>query len=159
MKELSETLNDLGCSFYSIAASALNDTIKLVHENKMTRKQYIMFSLADMMTHVEVGASLARRAGMMTHVEVGASLARRAGMAERAGKREAKKLKAMSRIFANEVSQLVAQNILKIVSGSGLFDINTVSAFLEKISYNQLLYSYQGVIEDMDKVADILFER
>jgi len=143
MKELSKTLNDLGCNFYSIAAGALNDTIKLVHENKMTRKQYIMFSLADMMTHVEVGASLARRAGM----------------AERAGKREAKKLKAMSRIFANEVSQLVAQNILKIVSGSGLFDTNTVSAFLEKISYNQLLYSYQGVIEDMDKVADILFER
>jgi hypothetical protein len=80
-------------------------------------------------------------------------------MAEKAGTAEAEKLKAMSRIFANEVSQLVAQNILKIVSGSGLFDTNTVSAFLEKISYNQLLYSYQGVIEDMDKVADILFER
>ena len=127
----------------SIAAGALNDTIKLVHENKMTRKQYIMFSLADMITQVEVGVSLARRAGM----------------AEQAGTAEAEKLKAMSRIFANEVSQLVAQNILKIVSGSGLFDANTVSAFLEKVSYNQLLHSYQGVIQDMDKVADILFER
>ncbi len=143
MEKLNETSNDLGCSFYSIAADALNDTIKLVHENKMTRKQYIMFSLADMITQVEIGVSLARRSGM----------------AGQAGTVEAEKLKAMSRIFANEVSQLVAQNILKIVSGSGLFDANTVSAFLEKISYNQLLHSYQGVIQDMDKVADILFER
>jgi alkylation response protein AidB-like acyl-CoA dehydrogenase len=133
----------LGCNFYSIAAGALNDTIKMVHENKMTRKQYIMFSLADMMTHVEVGVSLARRADI----------------AGKAGTAEAEKLKAMSRIFANEASQLVAQNILKIVTGSGLFDAKTVSTFLEKVSYNQLLNSYQGVIEDMDKVADILFER
>ncbi|MCP4366836.1 MAG: acyl-CoA dehydrogenase, partial [Deltaproteobacteria bacterium] len=143
MEKLNETFNDLGCDFYSTAASALNDTISLVHKNKMTRKQYIMFSLADMMTHVEVGASLARRAGV----------------AEKSGTAEAEKLKIMSRIFANEVSQLVAQNILKIVSGSGLFDANTVSTFLEEVSYNKLLSSYQGIIEDMDKIADILFER
>ena len=143
MEKLNETSSELGCSFYSTAAGALNDTINLVHQNKMTRKQFIMFSLADMMTHIEVGASLARKAGMV----------------EKAGKAEAEKLKAMSRIFANEVSQLVAQNILKIVSGSGLFAADTVSAFLEKVSYNQLLSSYHGVIEDMDKVADILFER
>ncbi len=143
MEKLDAAISDVGCKHYGLAARILNDTINLVHENKMTRKQYVMFALADMMTHVEVGASIARRAGL----------------AEKTGAFEAEKIKAMSRIFAKDVAQLVTQNVLKIVMGSGVFDANAVSAFLEKASFDQLVHSYKGVMGDMDKVADILFER
>jgi len=143
MEKLDAAISDVGCKYYGLAARALNDTINLVHENKMTRKQYVMFALADMMTHVEVGASIARRASM----------------AEKTGSPEAEKIKTMSRIFSNDVAQLVTQNVLKIVMGSGIFTANAVSSFLEKVSIDQLVYSNKGVIGDMDKVADILFER
>jgi len=43
--------------------------------------------------------------------------------------------------------------------GSGAFDQKIVSDFMETISYNKLLGSYENVIKDMDMVADILFER
>ena len=143
MEKLDNVLSDVGCRFYGLAAKALNDTIMLVHENKLVKKQYIMFALADMMTHVEVGASMARRA---------------VNFSEK-GDPRTEKIKAMSRIFANEVTQLVAQNVLKILKGSGMFDQKTVSDFMKDISYDQLAYSYQDVIKDMDMVADILFER
>ncbi len=143
MEELNNTLNDAGCKFYGLAARALNDTIMLVHDNKLTRKQDIMFALSDMMTHVEVGASMARKAKSLIE----------------AGDPEAEKIKAMSRIFANETAQVVAHNMLKILMGSGAFDHKIVSDFMETISYNRLLCSYENVIKDMDMVADILFER
>ncbi len=136
-------MNDAGCLFYGLAASALNNTIMLVNDNRLTKEQYIMFALADMMTYVEVGASMARKAMNLT----------------KSGDPEAEKIRAMSRIFANETSQLVARNILKILMGSGVFDQSSISDFIETISYNKLIRSFQNVIKDMDIVADILFER
>ncbi|MDL1987621.1 MAG: acyl-CoA dehydrogenase family protein [Deltaproteobacteria bacterium] len=143
MEELENTLNDAGCKFYRLAARVLNDTIMLVHDNKLTRKQHIMFALSDMMTHVEVGASMARKAKSLVE----------------AGDPKAEKIKAMSRIFANEAAQVVAHNMLMILMGSGAFDQKIVSDFMEAVSYNKLLGSYENVIKDMDMVADILFER
>ena len=143
MEELDSAVGDAGCRFYALAANALNDTIMLVNDNRLTKQQYIMFALADMMTHVEVGASMARRAMKL----------------DKTGNPGAEKIKAMSRIFANQTAQLVAQNILKILKGSGVFDQQTVSEFMETVAFNELICSYENIIKDMDIVADILFER
>ncbi len=143
MEKLDSYLGDAGCRYYGLAAKALNDTITLVHENKLTRQQYIMFLLADMMTHVEVGASLARKCSMLM----------------KNGGQEAEKIKVMSRIFANETAQLVINNVNKILLGSGIFEKKKSSDFMQNISYDTLMMSYMNVLGDMDRVADILFER
>ncbi len=143
MKELDRAMGDAGCRFYGLAAKALNDAIMLVNDNRLTKQQYIMFALADMMTHVEVGASMARRAMKL----------------DKTGNPGAEKIKAMSRIFANDTAQLVAQNILKILKGSGVFDQETVSEFMKTVAFNELICSHDNIIKDMNIVADILFER
>ncbi len=143
MEELDSAMGDAGCRFYGLAAKALNDAVMLVNDNRLTKQQYIMFALADMMTYVEVGASMARKAMNLN----------------KTGNPGAEKIKAMSRIFANQTAQLVAQNILKILKGSGAFDRQTVSEFMERVAFNELICSYENIIKDMDMVADILFER
>jgi len=143
METLDSKINDAGCLLYGLAAGVLNDTIMLVHDNRLTRKQHVMFLLADMMTHVEVGASLARKAVTLA----------------KDGSPETEKFKAISRIFADEVAQLVSQNALKILMGCGVFDQKTAHDFMETHSYNQLVCSSLNVINDMDLVADILFAR
>ncbi|MEA3414801.1 MAG: acyl-CoA dehydrogenase family protein [Thermodesulfobacteriota bacterium] len=143
MEELAKAMGDAGCRFYGLAAKALNDAVMLVNDNRLTKQQYIMFALADMMTYVEVGASMARRAMKL----------------DKTGNPGAEKIKAMSRIFANHTAQLVAQNILKILKGPGVFDRQTVSKFMETVAFNELICSYENIIKDMDIVADILFER
>ena len=69
METLNRTLKDAGCRFYQLAANALNEIITLAHENRLTRKQYIMFALADMITHLEIGVSLARKASKLTEAQ------------------------------------------------------------------------------------------
>jgi alkylation response protein AidB-like acyl-CoA dehydrogenase len=143
MERFEADCGNVGCQFYALTARALNETITLVHNNRLTRQQYVMFALADMMTHVEIGASLARKAvALATN-----------------GDSQADKYKAISRIFANEVSQIVAQNILKILFGSGEFDHSAAAGFLDVVSYSELAYSYGNIIKDMDQIADIVFER
>ena len=143
MEELEAVVGDAGCRFYGLAAGVLNDTIMRVHDNRLIRQQHVMFNLADMMTHVEVGASLARKAAKLAQ----------------AGDPDAEKIKTMSRIFADEVAQLIGRNAQKILMGCGLFDQNTVAEFMETVALQTLVCSAHNIVHDMDKVADILFER
>ena len=143
MKKLNAVAGDVGCKSYALAAAALNQTITLAHDNRLTRQQYVMFALADIMTYLEIGASLAHKAVSVSNE----------------GGSEAEKIKAISRIFANEAAQLTVQNILKIVSGTGVFDQAAVDKFLESVAFGELIHSTRNMINDMDRVADFVFER
>lgn len=143
MQRLDGEVDDIGGRIYGLAADALNQAIDLAHEQRLTKQQYVMFALADMMAHVEVGASLARRA--FATVKNGDAVAN--------------KMKLISRIFANEVAQMVSQGILKIVMGCGACDLDMTNNFLQKIAYTELTASCQNIINDMDQLADIVFER
>jgi alkylation response protein AidB-like acyl-CoA dehydrogenase len=143
MMRLDGEADDLGCRIYGLAADALNQAVNLAHDQRLTRQQYVMFALADMMAHVEVGASLARRAFDVVQ----------------SGGAAAEKIKLISRLFANETAQMVSQGILKIVMGCGACDLDMTNDFLQKIAYTELTASCQNIITDMDRLADIVFER
>jgi alkylation response protein AidB-like acyl-CoA dehydrogenase len=134
---------DAGCRYIGLAARALNKTVFLVNDHRLTREQYVMFALADMMMHVEVAASLARQAAALSSEKDPA----------------AEKTCLFSRLFANETAVLVSGNILKILLGSGVFDSEQISAFLAETSHAALADSYQNLIPDMDRAADIIFNR
>ena len=102
-----------------------------------------MFALADMMMHVEVAASLARRAVAVS----GESNA------------QAEKMRLFSRLFANEIAELVSQNILKVLRGSGVFKADQISAFLMETAHAELADSYQNIIPDMNRAPDVIFNR
>jgi alkylation response protein AidB-like acyl-CoA dehydrogenase len=143
MLGLDGEMEGAGCRIYGLAADALNQAIDLAHEQRLTKQQYVMFALADMMAHVEVGASMARRA--FTRVKNGDT--------------DAKKVKLISRLFANETAQMVSQGILKIVMGCGACDLDMTNNFMQQIAYTELTASCQNIINDMDQLADIVFER
>jgi alkylation response protein AidB-like acyl-CoA dehydrogenase len=143
MNRLEEGFSEAGGRFYGLAAGALNETVLLVHANKLTKQQMVMFDLADMASHVEVGAALARKAGK----------------ASQSGDPAAGRLQLASAIFADEVARVVSGNVMRIVLGSGVFDQKTVAEFVDRIHLHRLLESSQGVIDKMDRLADIVFER
>ena len=133
----------LGCGIHALAARSLNQCVDLVDSHRLTRRQYIMFTLADMMTWVEVGAALARKACVNS----------------RTAEPGAEKMQLISRLFANEVAQVVSRNMLTIVLGCGEFDQKTAADFVTKVGLAELAQSFQNVIPDMDRLADIVFER
>jgi len=143
MLKLDGEVAHIGGRIYALAARALNEAIDLAHEQRLTRQQYVMFALADMMAHVEVGASLARKAYNQV----------------RSGDAAPDKIVLISRLFANEAAQMVSQGILKIVMGCGACDLDMTNDFMQKIAYTELTASCQNIIHDMDQLADIIFER
>jgi alkylation response protein AidB-like acyl-CoA dehydrogenase len=143
LEGLADGLQVAGIRALGLAARALNDTVNLVHDHQLTREQHIMFALADMMTYVEVGASLARKASACAEKDRG----------------EGQKIKLMAGLFAAEAVQLVRDNMLKILAGSGRFDRKQIDDFLQRVAYGELIDGYQNLVQNMDRVADILFER
>ena len=126
-----------GCRTLAACARALNRTIDFAHVNRLTRHQQVMFALADMMTHVEVGESMARLAvneADETHL-------------------------ATARVFANTCARLVAEKTRLIVMGSDVVAAETADQFLPSLDLSALEGSYRGLIDDMDRLADQIFER
>jgi alkylation response protein AidB-like acyl-CoA dehydrogenase len=95
----------------------------------------------------------------MAHVEVGVALARKAFSLTKGNDGQAEKIKAMARVFAGEVARVVGENALKIVMGTAAVDQAGVDQFLAQIGYMQMLGSRLNWVADMDKIADIIFER
>ena len=126
-----------------MAARALNHVIDFVHNNRLTRQQAVMFTLADMMTHVEVGVALSRKAARLA----------------KNNDADAEKVRLMARVFAGEATRIVGENALKILMGVSAVDQNAMDQFLNDIAYQEMLGSRAGWVADMDKIADIIFER
>ncbi len=133
---------ETGAGLVAIAARALNEAINRVHENRLTKQQYLMFALADMMTHVEVAAAMVRKATRLA----------------KAGAPEAEKMACISRLFAGETGRTVADGLLKILMGSGAFDAAVISDTLESVNHRALMAGYGDMIQDMDRVAAFLFD-
>ena len=143
MDGIAEIFPESGAKTLAQAARALNEVVMFAHAHKLTKQQYNMFCLADMMTYVEVGVSMVKKADRLFQK----------------GHSEAKKIMLMSRIFSAEVADLVSKNSLKIVFGSSVSGKDGASGLKEKIGFEKLAASHSGLIEDMDAVADILFGR
>ena len=143
MDQLAAETDNIGCRYIALAARALNKTISLVNDRRLTREQTVMFAVADMAMYVEVAASLARLAAAHTA----------------AGDSQADKTRGFSRIFSNEAADLVSRTVLKIVLGSGACEPDEISEFLTDISHAQLAESFGNLIPDMDRAADAIFGR
>jgi len=143
--EALETQNSRsGCRVYGRCAALLNQMINLAHEQRLTRQQYFMFALADMMSQLETGASLARKAVALSQQ----------------GAADEEKYRIMSRLFAWETASLFCRKIPVLILGLKTFGPEDAHKFFSKTGCDDLLFdSCQGVVLDMDRLADILFER
>ncbi|MBT8342967.1 MAG: acyl-CoA dehydrogenase [Desulfatitalea sp.] len=142
MQALDGEMADIGARFYGMAAQALNQTIDLAHNHRLTRQQAVMFDLSDMMTHVEVGVAMARKTAQLV----------------RANDPLAEKYKAMARVFAGDVVHLVGDNAVRIAMGGGL-DEQIAQQHTTNIGFSQIPAGRAGRLADMDRIADIIFER
>ena len=143
MDSLASEMPELGARYYALAARAVNACIDYAHNNRLTRRQAVMFALADMMTYAEVGAAMARKSARLV----------------RENSPEAEKYKAMCAVFAAETAGLVADKAVSLVMGTGDADDAAVDQFMTDIAYAEMLKARRNWLGAMDKVADILFDR
>jgi alkylation response protein AidB-like acyl-CoA dehydrogenase len=143
LERLGEAGAACGARFAALAARALNRLVAVADEARLTRQQFVMFDLAEMMAAAEVGAALARKAA--------AALA--------AGEAGAERLALCSRIFGNELGRLFSRNARRMLMGTGELSAAAQADCLGAIRIAEFDESYRGVVRAMDRLADIVFGR
>ena len=136
-RDMAEGLNNLpeecGGPLLSEAVAAINEVVLTGRKHKLTKSQYVMFLLADMMTWAEVGDALCRKAAAYVGGK-GRSLGFMRGCA---------------RLFAREAVVKIYINGLKIIHGSG----QDIEEGLEKFNALNIGQAMKGNTRDMDMVA------
>jgi alkylation response protein AidB-like acyl-CoA dehydrogenase len=123
---------DCGAHQLASALGALNNIVLGARKMKLTKSQYVMFLLADMMTFCEVGDALCRKA------------------AEYEGKdRTPEFMKASARLFARDVIEKVYLNGLRIAQGCD----QTMDEAHQELKLLNLEKIMRGNLTDMNTVS------
>jgi alkylation response protein AidB-like acyl-CoA dehydrogenase len=122
------------CGAQTVARSIrlLNDVVLNTRKHKLTRSQYVMFLLADMMTWCEVGEALCHKAA-----------------ADQGHGRSPDFMKAVARLFAGEVATKACVNGTKIAQGCGEI-MGDVVLRLKELDLGAISRNFMA---DMDQVA------
>jgi alkylation response protein AidB-like acyl-CoA dehydrogenase len=121
-----------GARLVSDSIRILNEAIVNVRKVKLTKSQYVMFLLADMMTWCEVGEALCHKAVNYNGKE-----------------RTPEFIEAAARLFAREVAEKVYLNGLRIAHGCD----QEMNGLVEKLSSLDLAQAMKSNLGDMDLVA------
>ncbi|MCP4666164.1 MAG: acyl-CoA dehydrogenase [Deltaproteobacteria bacterium] len=141
-RDMAEALENLpeecGGPLLAGAVAAINEVTLTGRKHKLTKSQYVMFLLADMMTWAEVGDALCRKAAVY----------------EGGQGRSVDFMKACARLFAREAVLKIYTNGLKIIHGSG----EDIDEGLEKFNALKMGQAMKGNTRDMDTVAGELVQ-
>ena len=140
----------VGADHAALALQALAAVLEACRVARLTRNQHVLLRLGELICHAECAEAFARRAADAL-----------------AGKRHAKSpdrfsgeaLAVMSRVFAREAAQKVGQEGVRWVAGSVDAGSPDVAALLGTIPHDAIRTAQAGLLADMDRVADILYER
>jgi len=121
-----------GTRLLAAAIGILNEVIFAARKQKLTKSQYVMFQLADMMTWCEVGEALCQKAATYNGRE-----------------RTPEFMRATARLFAREVAEKVYLNGLRIACGCDK-DMEEVKERLNSLDLSQAM---KANLNDMDLVA------
>ncbi|MFH1490040.1 MAG: acyl-CoA dehydrogenase family protein, partial [Pseudomonadota bacterium] len=124
--------DETGGPFLASAIRVLNEIIFQARRLKLTKSQFVMFLMADIMTLVEVGDTLCRKAA-----------------AGKGKPRSPEFMKAAARLFAAEAAEKVTINGLKIAKG---YD-HDMEDVVEKLKGLNLDGAMKSCLEDMDRIA------
>jgi len=136
-REMAEGLSSLaqatGGPILARAMHTMNAVILAARQEKLTKSQYVMFLLADMMTWTEVGNALCRKAAVYAGGQT----------------RTPSFIQAAARIFAREAMEKVYVNSLRITRGCDPA-IDGMTEALESLHLGQAM---QHSLQDMDMLA------
>jgi alkylation response protein AidB-like acyl-CoA dehydrogenase len=140
----------VGAEAAALAARALAAVLEACRVARLTRNQHVLFRLGELIAWAECAEAFARRAAAALD-----------------GNRHPKSptrfsgetLAAMSRVFAREAAQKLAQEGVRWVAGAVDAGSPDVVSLLAAIPHEAIRATQAGLLSDMDRVADALYER
>jgi len=136
---------NVGAGIAAIACEALAGVLEACRAGRLTRNQHVLLRRGELIAAADGAGCFAARAAAALDGE----------LPEKADHRfDGTALAAMSRVFARDAAQQVACDGLRLVTGSGGAPAAGASLRLDAACAAQ-----EGLIADMDRVADVLYGR
>jgi alkylation response protein AidB-like acyl-CoA dehydrogenase len=141
---------ECGADVAALASHALAEGLERARTARLTRHQHVLFRLGELVCLAEGADALARRA----------DAAARGALVEKADRRfDAPTLAAISRVFAREAALEVATGAVRWVRGADGVGDADVAGFEEALGLPAIHRAQAGLVADMDRIADALYER
>jgi alkylation response protein AidB-like acyl-CoA dehydrogenase len=141
---------DVGADVAALALHALAEVMEKARLGRLTRYQHILLRLGELIAYAECAGSLARRAALLAENKLN----------EKANRRfNATALAAISRVFARDAANKVADEGMRWVVGAGGVGAEELTAFEAAVGVPAVHRAQAGLISDMDLVADVLYGR
>jgi len=147
---LHATHPNVGADTAALALHALAEIMEKARVHRLTRFQHIQFRIGEWVAYAECSLTLAKRAALFADGK----------QHEKANDRfDAAALAAISRIFAREAATKVAAEGLHLIAGAGGISDEEMPLFEAALSITAIHRAQKGLVEDMDYVADVLYNR
>ncbi|MBN2241088.1 MAG: acyl-CoA dehydrogenase family protein [Acidobacteria bacterium] len=146
--QLHQQNNMAGADIIACCMHGLAELLEMARVHRLTRHQHILFRLGEWIAFAEGSASLARRAVRAADGDLN----------EKAHSRfHARALAAFSRIYAREAAMKMVSEGARWIGG--LLPGSGNGSLQQKLMLPEILNAQAGLIEDMDYVADVLYDR
>ncbi len=150
LEELHSQHPRVGADVAANALHALAEIMEIARTGRLTRHQHILLRLGELIAFGECAASLCRRAARFANGNV----------AEKSNRRfDAAATSAMARIFAREAALKIASDGWRMVVGAGGVSEAEMTAAEARLKIADIHRAQQGLLSDMDYIADVLFDR
>jgi alkylation response protein AidB-like acyl-CoA dehydrogenase len=141
---------DVGAGHAGLALQALAAVLEACRVARLTRNQHVLLRLGELIAHAECAGAFAQRAADVLD-----------------GRRHPKSpdrfdgaaLAAMSRVYAREAAQKVGQEGVRWVAGAVDAGSPEIAPLLATIPHDAIRAAQGGLLNDMDRVADVLYRR
>lgn len=145
---------DVGAGTAALASEALGSVLEACRLGRLTRNQHVLFRLGELIAYAESAACFASRAAAALDGK----------LPEKADHRfDAPALAAMSRVFARDAAQKVADEGARWVIGAGSTAggpaASAATSFETSLGLDAVRAAQAGLLADMDYVADALYGR
>jgi alkylation response protein AidB-like acyl-CoA dehydrogenase len=140
---------EVGAATAALANAALAGVLEACRVGRLTRQQHVLLRLGELVALAECAGSLARRAA--TAVD--------GALSDKSERRFAPEtLAAISRVFARDAAQTVAQQGVRWVYGASDPSAD-LTGIEEQLRLDAIRHEQTGLVADMDSIADAIYER
>jgi alkylation response protein AidB-like acyl-CoA dehydrogenase len=150
LEQLQTKHPSVGAGLAGRGLHSLAELLETARVHRLTRHQHILFRLGELISYAECAGSFARRA----------AAAAEGTLDEKAdGRFNADALATMSRVFAREASMRLAVEGMRWMVGAAELPDREITDLENRLGLAVLYRAQAGLVQDLDHVADILYER
>jgi alkylation response protein AidB-like acyl-CoA dehydrogenase len=148
LEEVHKQNGNLGAGTLSSCLHGLAELLEVARIQRLTRHQHILFRLGELIAYTEGASSLARRAARAAQGKLNLKSHPRFA---------AEGLAALSRVAARDAAMRLASEGIRWIGS--LIPESEAAALEKKLFISQAYRAQAGLLQDMDYISDVLYER